>query len=1166
MRESLRFGKDIYTEIFAPVKVATRISQEIYDYKTMMRDEIDIECLFAFSDSIHLASIQTKFQLKGVRLVLLSTPPGASLSESQNPARARLCTVMRKPQNLAPRRPVSKTTGRISRSIGLTLSISLFAFFLLASADTKPHRVTGSTTVFINEIHYDNAGTDAGEAIEVAGPAGTNLTGWSLILYNGTGGASYDTKALSGTIPDQQSGFGTLSFTYPVNGIQNGSPDGIALVNGTTVVQFLSYEGTFTAVGGPANGMLSVDIGVSEAGTEPVGQSLRLSGTGCVYEDFTWNGPATSSFGAINTGQTGNCAGGDIAPTVLNTTPTNNATNIAVDANISLTFSEAVNVTGAWFTISGATSGSHTAAVTGGPTTFTLNPDTDFANNEVVTVTIVASQVTDQDLIDPPDNMASNFVWTFTTVPANICDSTFTPIYTIQGSGASTPLTGQSVTTKGVVTGDFQGASGLNGFFIQDATGDGNTATSDGIFVSSNTAVNAGDTVLVMGTATEAFSQTVISPVTSVVVCSTGATILPTSVTLPVASTGDWERFEGMLVTVTDSSTGPLTASEVFTLGRFGEVVVSSGGRLFNPTNYVTPGAAAIAEQSLNDRRRLLIDDGSNVGNPAVVPYIPTTTDVFRLGYTTQSVTGVLSFDFSNYRLHPTTPLSWTASNPRPSAPLSVGGATTRIVAMNVLNYFTTIDTGNDVPRGADSATEFTRQRDKIVAVIVGMDADIIGFMEMENNGTTAVNNLVTAVNAALPNPADHYTVIGDPANGYGTDAIKVTMIYRPSVVTAVGASLSDNDAIFDRRPVAQTFQQVSDGAKFTVVANHFKSKGCGSASGANLDLGDGQSCWNLKRTQQASALLNFINNTVIPAAGDPDVLIIGDLNSYAMEDPIVTLTNGGYVNMISTFAGAGNAAYSFAFQGQSGYLDHALASSSLASQITGVAEWHINADEPIARDYNDNIDSFPPSNNGNDDEQNQPYLYQPLAYRASDHDPLLIGFSPCALALSTISQTFPSTGGQGGFSISGSGACGWTAVSNDSWIVIVEGDSGSGNGKVFYEVRDNFSTSPRTGTISVGGQIFSIVQNGMVNSCDYGMSPSLRTFASGGGAGSVSMTTTPGCGWSATANVDWITIISGSGVGNGTMSYTVAANPGGARTGKITVAGRVHTVKQKGN
>ncbi len=175
----------------------------------------------------------------------------------------------------------------------------------MIKATIDPRPVAAATSVFINEIHYDNTGTDAGEAIEIAGPAGTNLTGWSIVLYNGTGGASYDTDLLSGTIPNQGGGFGTVVINYPSNGIQNGSPDGIALVNASNVVvQFLSYEGSFVATNGPANGMTSTDIGVSENGSEPLGQSLRLSGTGQMYEDFTWNAPAASSFGAINTGQT----------------------------------------------------------------------------------------------------------------------------------------------------------------------------------------------------------------------------------------------------------------------------------------------------------------------------------------------------------------------------------------------------------------------------------------------------------------------------------------------------------------------------------------------------------------------------------------------------------------------------------------------------------------------------------------------------------------------------------------------------------------------------------------------------------------------------------------------------------------------------------------------
>ncbi|MFN2218955.1 MAG: hypothetical protein ACK2UA_10145, partial [Anaerolineae bacterium] len=126
----------------------------------------------------------------------------------------------------------------------------------LAGASLLLSGVAQATPVFINEIHYDNTGTDTGEAIEIAGPAGTDLTGWSLVLYNGNGGALYNTISLSGSIPDAGDGFGVLD--YPTIGLQNGPPDGVALVDGTdTVVQFLSYEGSFTAVDGPAAGLPS---------------------------------------------------------------------------------------------------------------------------------------------------------------------------------------------------------------------------------------------------------------------------------------------------------------------------------------------------------------------------------------------------------------------------------------------------------------------------------------------------------------------------------------------------------------------------------------------------------------------------------------------------------------------------------------------------------------------------------------------------------------------------------------------------------------------------------------------------------------------------------------------------------------------------------------------
>ncbi|HKO16695.1 MAG TPA: hypothetical protein VJU87_10670 [Gemmatimonadaceae bacterium] len=149
--------------------------------------------------------------------------------------------------------------------------------------------------VRVSEIHYDNTGTDAGEAMEIEGPAGTDLTGWSLVLYNGNGGDSYSTTTLTGSIPATCGTRGVVVVSYPVNGIQNGDPDGFALVNGSSVVEFLSYEGTFTATNGPASGTLSSDIGVREAGTEPQGLSLQRA------DDGSWTGPAASSFGACNT-------------------------------------------------------------------------------------------------------------------------------------------------------------------------------------------------------------------------------------------------------------------------------------------------------------------------------------------------------------------------------------------------------------------------------------------------------------------------------------------------------------------------------------------------------------------------------------------------------------------------------------------------------------------------------------------------------------------------------------------------------------------------------------------------------------------------------------------------------------------------------------------------
>ncbi|TDF34938.1 endonuclease I [Alteromonadaceae bacterium M269] len=164
---------------------------------------------------------------------------------------------------------------------------------------------SNSTEVWINELHYDNNGSDTGEFVEVAGTAGTNLSGWKLLAYNGNGGRVYKTTNLSGTISNQQNGFGTRSFN--ISGLQNGAPDGIALIDDNgSVVQFISYEGTFTATDGDANGVTSTDIGVSETSSTPVGYSLQLTGSGNRYSDFSWQSASNDSPGSRNNGQTFN--------------------------------------------------------------------------------------------------------------------------------------------------------------------------------------------------------------------------------------------------------------------------------------------------------------------------------------------------------------------------------------------------------------------------------------------------------------------------------------------------------------------------------------------------------------------------------------------------------------------------------------------------------------------------------------------------------------------------------------------------------------------------------------------------------------------------------------------------------------------------------------------
>jgi hypothetical protein len=429
------------------------------------------------------------------------------------------------------------------------------------------------------------------------------------------------------------------------------------------------------------------------------------------------------------------------------------------------------------------------------------------------------------------------------------------------------------------------------------------------------------------------------------------------------------------------------------------------------PTNVVAPGAAAIALQAQNDLNRIVVDDGRTVQNPDPIVFgrngAPlSAANTLRGGDAATGIVGVLYYANNEYKVQPQNTLggglpTFTGA-PRPAQPTAVGG-TLKVAALNVLNYFNTFSgCTNGVGgattdcRGAEDATEFNRQAPKTVAALAGMNADIVALVEIENDGygaSSAVQDLVTRLNTAMG--AGTYAFINPDAtlgvNALGTDAIKVAIIYKPASVTPVGTTAALNSVAFvnggdtgprSRPALAQAFAQ-PNGARVIVVANHFKSKG--SACDAP-DAGDGQGNCSVVRTNAAIALRDWLA-TNPTGTGDPDVLILGDLNAYAKEDPITVFRNASYVDLLASLQGG--AAYSYAFDGQWGYLDHALASQSLAAQVTGVTEWHINADEPTVLDYNTNFKSAGQLTS----------LYAPDVYRVSDHDPVLVGLSLVAPA-----------------------------------------------------------------------------------------------------------------------------------------------------------------------
>ena len=914
----------------------------------------------------------------------------------------------------------------MNKSLFKVFSLITILALMLMAVPVKSVKAAPTELFFTEYIE----GTSNNKALEIYNGTGSAInlsTGaYTVQMYFNGNAAAGLTINLSGTVASgdvfvlaQSSANATiLAQADQTNGSGwfNGD-DAVVLRKGAVILDVIGQIGFDPGTEWGTGLTSTADNTLRRKGTIEAGDA---NGSNAFVPSAEWDGFATDTFGGLG------CLSADCAPSVGSTIPANGATDVPRTANIVINFSEPVNVSGTWFAISCAISGAHTATVSGGPTSFTLNPDVDFAANELCTVNIIASQVTDQDSNDPPDNMPADFTFSVTSADVQFCGDPATFIHDIQGTGASSPMVGIAVSIEGIVSADYQGAGQFGGYYVQeeDEDADANPATSEGIFVfNTSFPVDTGDLVRVHGTVTEFNGLTEINSVSSLLPCSTG-NALPayTSVNLPVTSVNDFERYEGMLVRFPQA----LVISEYFNYDRFGELVIAlpldGETRPFTGTAIDEPGAPALDRALKNSLRRITLDDGLGTQNPSTLRHPNGSAfalnNRFRGGDTVQNTVGVLGYDFGLYRIQPTGPADYVAVNPRPASPEAVGG-NLRVAAMNTLNFFITPDypTGNPLDnkcgplmtfecRGADfdQPLEFTRQRDKLIAALAGLNADVLGLNELENTfGVDPLgdpNGIVAGLSAVFGPGTYAYINTGT----IGTDAIRVGLIYKPAKVSPVGAfqtlDSSDDPRFIDtksRPALAQTFEDLSNGARFTVVVNHLKSKGSPCDDVGDPDMGDGQGNCSGTRTLAAQALVDWLA-TDPTGSGDPDFLIMGDLNSYAQEDPIdavkagsddTAATSDDYTNLISYFQGT--YAYSYTFDGQAGYLDHSLATSSMFAQVTGAADWHINSDEPDVLDYDT---SFKPAA--------QDALYEANGYRSSDHDSLVVGLcTPPTLSVS---------------------------------------------------------------------------------------------------------------------------------------------------------------------
>lgn len=753
-----------------------------------------------------------------------------------------------------------------------------------------------ATNVFINEIHYDNSSADTNESIEIAGPAGTDLTGWSLVLYNGTGGAVYGTLSLSGIIPNASNGFGFVNVPGPSTGIQNGAPDGIALVDSTnTVRQFLSYEGTFTAVGGPANGLVSTDIGVNEDGTQPDSLTLQLQGSGSASSDFVWAANVSATRGTINIGQT--FSGGSPSPTPTGTptpTPTDTGTPTPTPTSTS------------------------TPTPTPTPTTppvpvpTTTIPKVQGAGHQSP---MVGTQVVVDGIVIARDS--NGYYLQDPVGDGNIQTSDAILVFT---GSAPTVTVGDYVIVRGNVT-EFQpGGASTNNLTTTELT----TPTS--FVISSGNALPA---PVILGNGGRV-------PPASVIDNDNFTTFDPNQDGIDF-----YESLEAMRVTVQD-------ALAVSSTNSFGEIftVVDNGIRQTNNGPVPTSGLSARGTMNISSTdfnpERIQIDDDNGILPGFTTPQV---TVGARLG----NVTGVVSYNFGNFEVLPTEAYTPTPSTLTPeTTTLTTLAKRLNIATFNVEN----LDPSDVAVNRFDAiATIITNNLNR---------PDIIALQEIQDNDgatnsgvTSASLTLQTLQNAIIAQGGPGYlaldnTFIGNNTNGGEPSGnIRTVFLYNPARVQYVANSLrtitnpvdqqtNPNNPFFGSRlPLVADFQFL--GRTVTVINNHLTSKGgsaplYGQLQSSVLRQEDPLVNGGVdQRRAQSLAILSYVQqlqqasaNSFTPA----NIVVLGDFNEFEFLSPLTNLA-ANLVNLTNSVPARER--YTFLFEGNSQSIDHVLVSPSLS-------------------------------------------------------------------------------------------------------------------------------------------------------------------------------------------------------------------------------------------